>query len=100
MAVAFVTELIELGVLIRAADIGVEVCNNFPLFLVPKAGQPGQYRCIADGKRGGQNSNCVPDTCMMTSPDHILQRLYRGGWSAVLDMSKSRTEDVRIDVCR
>ena len=88
LAVDFVEDLIRLGVVKRASDHGIVVLNNFPLFLVPKLGQPGQYRCIADGKRGGQNDCCVPDPCIMTSPDHIIPSLYRNGWSVVLDMSK------------
>jgi hypothetical protein len=88
LASKFVDELIRLGVLKTASTFQIEIRNNFPLFLVPKPGQPGESRCIADGARGGQNEVCVPDPCFMTSPDHILPRLYRGGWSATLDMSK------------
>ena len=50
-AVKFAEELIALGVLFEQEE--ANVYNNFPLFLVPKPGQPGQWRCIADGKRGG-----------------------------------------------
>ena len=42
-------ELIALNVLLEAADQNLVIENNFPLFLV---GQPGKYRCIADGKTG------------------------------------------------
>ena len=88
LAIDFVEELIGLGIVKRAASEGVVILNNLPLFLLPKPGQPNEYRCIADGKRGGQNDNCVPDPCMMTSPDHILPHLYRQGFSATVDMSK------------
>ncbi len=88
LANKFVDQLISLGVLRSAKEDGVEVVNNFPLFLVPKSGQPGEWRCIADGKSGGQNACCISDPCMMTAPDHILPFLYRGGFSAVADFSK------------
>ncbi len=88
VATAFVEELRQLGVIERCADFDVELVNNFPLFLVPKPGQPGQWRCIANGKDGNQNEVCVGDPCMMTSPNHILPHLYEGGYSAILDMSK------------
>lgn len=86
-AIEFVDELVELKVLIPPPP-GCVVVNTFPLFLVPKAGQPGQYRTIADGKRGGQNDACVADPCHMTSPDHILPYLYKKGYSGTLDLSK------------
>ena len=86
-AIKFTDELINLKVLRKSTDQD-KVVNNFPLFLVPKPGQPGEYRCIADGKAGGQNDVCVGDPCQMTSPDHILPHLYTGGWSGIVDASK------------
>ena len=86
-AINFVDELIELHVLLPPPPL-LKILNNFPLFLVPKPGQPGQFRTIADGKTGGQNKVCVADPCHMTSPDHILPFLYPGGFSATLDLSK------------
>ena len=86
-AVKFVDELIALRVLQPPPTL-LKILNNFPLFLVPKPGQPGQFRTIADGKAGGQNKVCVADPCHMTSPDHILPYLYPGGFSATLDLSK------------
>ena len=85
-AIVFVDELISLKVLIPYPD--ELILNTFPLFLVPKPYQAGQYRTIADGKSGGQNDVCVADPCHMTSPDHILPYLYRNGFSATLDLSK------------
>jgi len=38
----FVNDLIKLKV--------IEIHNCYPMFIVPKAGQPGQYRVTADGK--------------------------------------------------
>ena len=87
MAAKFFDELISLKVLCLPLP-DTPVVNTFPLFLVTKAGQIGQFRTIADGKQGGQNDVCVADPCHMTSPDHILHNLYTGGFSATLDLSK------------
>ena len=84
-AVAFIDELISLGVLDPAIR---PLLNTCPLFIVEKPGQPGQYRCIADMKRGLQNDVCVSDPVHLTCPDDILPRLYPGGFSAVVDASK------------
>lgn len=86
LQIKFVDGLIDLGVL--APEKGYKIVNNFPLFLAPKPKQPGEYRCIADGKRGGQNNVCVSDPCQMTQPHFILPYLYTRGWSCILDMSK------------
>ena len=83
----FVDELIALKVLCLPPP-SFTIVNTFPLFLVAKPHQINQYRTIADGKQGGQNDCCVADPCHMTSPDHILPYLYRGGFSATLDLSK------------
>jgi len=81
----FVDELLELGTLRKATRALRPVC---PLFVVPKAGQPEQWRCIADMKRGGQNDCCSLDpTCLPSSKD-ILPHLYSRGWSATADASK------------
>ena len=85
-AINLVNELIDLNVLQPPPSL-LKILNNFPLFLVPKPGQPGQFRTIADGKTGGQNKVCVADPCHMTSPDHILPYLYPGGFSATLDVT-------------
>ena len=85
-AIAFMDELIDLAVLIEVDEADLK--NNFPLFLVTKAGQPGQWRCIADGKAGGQNDACVSDPLHLVQPQDILPRLYPGGYSAVVDASK------------
>ena len=58
IAVAFVDELSALGVVGPTTE---QILNNCPIFTVPKAGQPGLYRCIADGKRGNINDACVAD---------------------------------------
>ena len=86
-AIQFVDELISLKVLCLPPP-SAKIFNYFPLFLVPKPGQPGQFRTIADGKSGGQNEVCVADPCLMTNPDYILSYLYTNGFSATLDLSK------------
>ena len=53
-AIQFVDELIALEVLCLPLP-SVKCFYSFPLFLVPKLGQPGQFRTITDGKLGGQN---------------------------------------------
>ena len=51
-AAEFVDELIKLGV-VRDIDEGMEILTNAPLFVVPKEGQPGEWRVIADMLKGG-----------------------------------------------
>jgi hypothetical protein len=53
VASQFVDELVNLGVLVQATE---PLQANGPLFLVPKPGQPGEWRCISDMKRGGANA--------------------------------------------
>jgi hypothetical protein len=81
----FVDELQALGVIRPATRPLRRVC---PLFVVPKPGQPGQWRCIADMKRGGQNGCCGLDPIFLPSSRDILPSLYDGGWSAIADASK------------
>jgi hypothetical protein len=73
-AALFVDKLIELGVLERPVE---PLANSFPLFLVPKA-LTGQWRCMADGKSGGQNLVCTSDAVHLGTPDDILPYLYKG----------------------
>ena len=54
IATEFIDELWAIGVFELIPD-GQEMKSNAPLFTVPKPGQPGQWRCIADMKSGGQN---------------------------------------------
>ena len=86
-ATEFVDELVSLGVLCKA-DEGMKILSNAPLFVVPKAGQPGQWRCIADMKAGGQNACIRTDPCFLPCTHHILDEMYAGGFSAVVDLSK------------
>jgi hypothetical protein len=87
IAVAFVTELISLEVLALSPQ-GVLLMNVCPLCLVAKPGQPDQWRCIADMKKGHQHKSCAADPVHMTCPEDILPRMYPGGFSSVIDASK------------
>jgi hypothetical protein len=87
IAVAFVTELISLGVLAEAPQ-GVLLINACPLFLVAKPGQPDQWICIADMNNGHQHKSCAADLVHMTCPEDILPRMHPGGFSSVIDASK------------
>jgi hypothetical protein len=87
----FVDELVALGVLrepIDSAGHPVDVVTNAPLFTVPKPGQPGQYRCIADMLKGGQNEAVGSDPVVLPRASHIVDEMYHGGYSAVYDFSK------------
>ena len=86
-AIQFVDELLELGVLEKESYPG-SVVNSCPLFLVPKPGQSGQYWCIAEMKKGGQNAVIGADLVQMSSPLDILPYLDSGGYSATLDIAK------------
>lgn len=86
-AAEFVDELVSLGV-IRDVDEGKSVLTNAPLFVVPKEGQDGQWRVIADMLRGGQNECVGQDPVFLPRTLHILDQMYTGGYSAVVDLSK------------
>ena len=85
-AVEFVEELMSLGVLIPADP--EEIVTTCPLFILPKPGQPGQWRVLADMKKGGQNEVVGKDPVYLNRPSTVLPHLYSGGWSAVGDASK------------
>jgi hypothetical protein len=87
VAGAFVDELDDLGVLL-AEDDQVKILLNAPLFCIPKEGQPGEWRAIADMLRGGQNSNMMSDPVYLPCTTHILSQMYTGGYTAVVNASK------------
>jgi hypothetical protein len=87
VAAEFVDELVELGVL-EESTINKEVKSICPLFCVEKAGQPGQWRCIADMKAGRQNEAIGADPTVFPKSTTVLQQMYTGGFSAVVDASK------------
>jgi hypothetical protein len=86
IAGAFADELIALRVLVDPPQEGVK--TNAPIFAIPKAGQPGEYRVICNMKEGGQNDYISGDPVYLNRPSHILSQMYYGGWSAVVDASK------------
>jgi hypothetical protein len=80
-----VDQLVALQVLQPAEG---ELLANCPLFCVDKPGQPGEKRCIADMKAGGQNACIGKDPVYLAQKRSILAMMYAGGWSAVADVSK------------
>jgi hypothetical protein len=81
----FVDELVKLGVLLPANG---RLRANCSLFCVDKTSQPGEKRCIADCKKGGQNACMGQDPTYLVRNNEILPQLYAGGWSAIADASK------------
>jgi len=87
IATEFIDELWRIGVFELIPE-GSEMRANAPLFTVPKPGQPGQWRVIADMKNGGQNDHIGKDPVHLPRAERILEKLYTGGWSAIVDASK------------
>ena len=87
IASEFIDELWKIGVF-KLIPEGCEMQANCPLFAVAKPGQPGQWRIIADMKSGGQNEHIGKDPTHLPRARGILERLYTGGWSAIVDASK------------
>jgi len=83
----FADELVALHAL-ELAPADDPALANCPLFVVPKPGQPGQWRIIADCKKGGQNESMGPDPVYLTQAPVVLQQMCSGGWTAVVDASK------------
>jgi hypothetical protein len=86
IAEEFLDELISLGVQIEVAP--GEMVANGPLFCLPKPGQPGQWRILSDMQRGRQNEVIGPNPTVFPKPDVIMEQMYTGGWSALVDASK------------
>ena len=87
VAAEFVEELLDLGV-VQTPREGRQILTTAPLFVVPKEGQEGQWRVIADMLRGGQNECIAGDPVFLPRISHILDQMYLGGYSAVVDASK------------
>ena len=80
VAAEFVDELMALGVLrIPTTDKGtpLDIVTNPPLFTLPKPGQPGQYRCIADMLRRGQNDHIGREPVVLPHPHTSLMKCMR-----------------------
>jgi hypothetical protein len=87
IAAEFIDELQSIGVFEPIPE-GYDMKANCPLFAVAKPGQPGQWRIIADMKNGGQNAHVGKDPVHLPRAKGILEKLYTGGWSAIVDASK------------
>jgi hypothetical protein len=87
VAGGFADELFDLGVL-KTPTEGWPILTTAPLFVVPKGGQEGQWRVIADMLQGGQNECIAGDLVFLPRVSHILDQMYWGGYSAVVDASK------------
>jgi hypothetical protein len=87
IAGAFLDELKRLGVVQLVPKHRTVICNA-ALFCVPKPGQPGEWRVIADMKTGGQNAHIGKDPVFLHKPEAILSQMYAGGYTAVADASK------------
>ncbi len=83
----FVDELIALDI-VEESPPENPVVTTCPLFCLPKPYQPGQWRIIANCRDGGQNEVVGADPVILPRMNHILNHLYAGGWSAVVDASK------------
>jgi hypothetical protein len=86
IAAEFIDELQLIGVFEPILE-GYDMKANCPLFAVAKPGQPGQWRIIADMKNGGQNAHVRKDPVHLPQAKGILENLYTGGWSAIVDAS-------------
>ena len=87
IAKEFVDELVHIKVLIPKPP-GLVIKNTLPLFILEKAGQPVEHRCIANAKEGGQNVACAADPIHLHTSKDILSHLYHSSYSAVVDFSK------------
>lgn len=84
----FVDELLLIGA-IGLPPPGMTVNTTTPLFCVEKPhSHPLEWRVIADCKAGGQNAHMGGDPVYLNRPLHILEQMYTGGYTAVVDASK------------
>jgi hypothetical protein len=84
---SFCDELVDLGVLDKPPP-DQKVLLNAPFFVVPKEGQLGEWRVIADMLRDGQNTSIGSDPVVFPRMSHIVDQMYTGGSLAVVDASK------------
>jgi hypothetical protein len=87
ISVQFVDELLDIGALGRPPNER-PILTTTPLFCVPKPGQPGQWRVIANMRDGGQNEVVGTDPVYLPRVTHILEQMYSGGYTAIVDASK------------
>jgi hypothetical protein len=68
-----------------------KIVTDGPLFCLPKAGQPGQpgqWCILSDMRLGGQNEAIGAGPTVFPKSSSILDQMYTGRWSAVIDASK------------
>jgi hypothetical protein len=87
IATEFFDELVDIGAL-EMAPPNDPILGNAPLFCIPKTGQPGQWRVLANMKEGLQNDAIGNEPVYLPRVSTILPHLYSGGWSATVDASK------------
>ena len=87
MAAAFVDELLDIEAVGYPPD-GANVLTTAPLFCLIKEGQPGEYRVIANMREGGQNTVVASDPVFLPRAGHIIEQMYDGGSTAIVDASK------------
>jgi hypothetical protein len=86
IAEEFIEELVDLGVLL---EVDIEcIKTNAPTFCLPKRGQPGQWQVLANMKKGRQNEAIASDPTVFPKTAYILDQMYQGGYSCVIDASK------------
>jgi hypothetical protein len=81
----FVDELVDLNVAIRPQG---QVLTTSPMFCLEKDGFPGTWRVLSNMREGGQNEAVGADPVFLPRVSNILERLYTGGYTAVVDASK------------
>jgi hypothetical protein len=86
IAEEFIDKLVDLGTFVEVPK--GEIVANGPLFCLPKPGQPDQWRILSDMRRGGQNDAIGSDPTVFPKSGVILDQLYAGGYSAIIDASK------------
>jgi hypothetical protein len=80
----FLGELLDLEAARSAAD-GRDILTTALLFVVPKEGQQGAWRVIADMLQGGQNKCIAGDPVFLPQISHVLDRMHAGGCSTAVD---------------
>jgi len=63
-----------MGVLVECK---VPMLRNGPLLVIPKEGQPGQWRVLSDMKQGGQNAHIANDPVALPRLVDIASSLCR-----------------------
>lgn len=83
----FVDELLNIGAL-GCLPEEQPIKITMLLFCVPKPGQPGQWRVIANMQVGGQNETVGMDLVYLPWVTHIFNQMYIGSYTAIVDALK------------